>query len=511
MDDNFNKLIKTSTLNEQQEKKLKFSKKSKINLSFAVLLITFFSIFFLMNLFIYSKLESIEIKLSKINNYFSFMNIDDIHKLETFKETVNILLEIIAGLEYLTMYINIIYLILHPFIGLKFVFVVNLSHYSIIILKIIIQGHRPYWKLSNEEFIKQTDCQTDYGSPSNRLFFVCFFYLYSIISIQKLKKEKKQIFSVAQKIIIFIIHFIIVIVLTFIIRVTQDEFFHQLIFSAILGYILICVLLAEDKKIHMFIFQTLKNVYNARRYKIKIFFYIIGLMIITLISTYFIDEKELIAIKQILKDCQKENSYGIRESVKDIVYIFGIVGAVWGSSYTLEKNINKWWIKSSNSVLLLKIIIAIIFNGLFIVLKYFLPKLIKDLDLNFVLNSFINFFQNFLTFGIIPLLFQKFGLIKNDGISKNEPIKINKEDEKVLFKTSIFKEEKEKDEGFIVVDKIIEEDNKNPQINIQLGDDDKEHKNKEQKGEIYENSNLVENVQNLEDEEDDYLYLEGID
>ena len=58
------------------------------------------------------------------------------------------------------------------------------------------------------------------------------------------------------------------------------------------------------------------------------------------------------------------------------------------------------------------------------------------------------------------------------------------------------------------MEKFDEEDNKNKkrQLNNQLDDE------KEQKGEIYENSNLVENVQNLEGEdEESYLYLEGID
>ena len=508
MEDVFDKLIKTSTSNEPQPKKLGFSKKSKLNLSFAVLITTFFSIFFLMNVIIYSKLESIEMKISKINNFFSFFTIDDLHDLETFKRSIDSVIFIFADIEFLTLYINIIYLVFHPFIGLKLIFVVNLSHFFIIILKIIIQAHRPFWEIPNKDFIENTQCQTDYASPSHRLFFMSFFYLYSIISIQKLKKEKKPIFSIVQKVIIFIIHLIIVLVLTFIIRVTLDEFFHQLIFSAILGYILVCVLLIEDKKIHNFIFQTLKNVYNARRYKIKIFFYIIGLICITLISTYFIDEKDLIAIKQILKDCKSQTSFGMKESVKDIVYLFGIVGAVWGSSYTLENNINKWWANSTKKILIYKILITILFNGVFMTFKYFLPKIIKDIDLNFVLDSFIDFLQNFLTFGIIPLLYQKFGLINYEGMSRNEPIKINKEDEKILFRTSIFKDEKEKDEGFVVVEKFDEEDNKNKkrQLNNQLDDE------KEQKGEIYENSNLVENVQNLEGEdEESYLYLEGID
>ena len=92
----------------------------------------------------------------------------------------------------------------------------------------------------------------------------------------------------------------------------------------------------------------------------------------------------------------------------------------------------------------------------------------------------------------------------------------------VLFRTSIFKEEKQKDdEGFIVIDKELKKNEKNDEIKksekeeIQLNEEpNKENeliydKNKEEKGEIYGNSNLVENFQNLEEEE--FLYLEGIE
>jgi magnesium-transporting ATPase (P-type) len=181
-------------------------------------------------------------------------------------------------------------LILHHFIGLKLIFVVNISHYSLILLKIIIQGHRPLWDLRNRKLLKETSCMTDYASPSLFLFFIFFFYLYSIISIQKLKKQKIQLIP---RIFIFLIHSILTFGILIMISSTLNEYFHQLIFTIILGYILICLLLAKDKKIHNFIFQTLKNIYNARRYKIKTFFYVIGLIIITLISSYFIDENDL--------------------------------------------------------------------------------------------------------------------------------------------------------------------------------------------------------------------------
>ena len=317
---------------------------------------------------------------------------------------------------------------------------------------------------------------------------------------------KKNNFKMIYRIILFFIHFLLTFSVIIILGEILDEYFHQLIFTTILGYILICILLAKDKNIHNFIFQSLKNIYNARKNKIKIFFYITGLLIITLISTYFIDEYNISSIKQKLKKCKEKKLFGMKESLKDLGYIFGIIGAVWGASFTLERNISKWWGKNSNGILIIKFIIMLIFNGLFITLKFFLPKLISDIELNFVLSMLINYLQNYFTFGIIPLIFNKFGLISKDK-------KIN------LFKKSIFKEEKD-DYGFIDLDienkkEIENKDEKKSNeetnnIKNNLIENNKYQKNKQENEEIYGNSNLVENVQNLEEEEE-YLYLEGID
>ena len=293
---------------------------------------------------------------------------------------------------------------------------------------------------------------------------------------------------------------------------TFDEFFHQLIFSSILGYILICFLLAKDKNIHNFIFQTLKNIYNARKYKIKIFFYITGLLIITLIASFFIDENNIYSIKQKLKNCKDVKLFGIKESLKDLNYLFNIVGAVWGSSFTLDKKLRKWWEKSSKAILIIRLIIIIIFNGAFMTLKYFLPKLIIDAEFNFVINILINFLQNFLTFGIIPLILDRFGLISNDNLFRPSIFKKEKDDEIIILNTENKEEDKKENEN----EKNENDKEENAKINIKNENDKNEkdeninQKNKEENKKIYGDSNLVENVQN-EDEEEGYLYLEGID
>ena len=527
--------------------KLKLTKKSKQILALRTLIITLFSIFFAMNIIIYSKLESIELKLYNRKKYYFFSLIfqnNDLMLSKAFKTYVNNIINIIAGLNTLTVYNSIIYLTFHPFIGLKLVFVVNISHYCLILIKIILKAHRPFWDLTKEKIKEESICKNDYASPSIDLFFCCFFSLYSIISLKLLQKKK---FSFSQKNIIFLLHFFFVGVLIIISGIALDEYLHQLIFTIILGFVLICLLLEFDKRIHNSIFKTLKNVYYTRIYKMKIFFYIMGTIILTIISLYFIDEDDLNNIKLKVKNinsCNEENlkNFGIKKSFNDLSYIFGVVGAFWGASFTVEKNIGKWWGGVSKRIFIIKVLSIIIVNTIFILLKYYLPYLFKNYEFNFILGGLLNFFQYFCSFGIIPLFLQHMELIERKKLKKNEgsvkkSIRDEEDNNVILFRTSIFKDEKQKgdDEGFVVLDKEVikrnnikeakkkeeKEENKiqNEEENEHLNKSDFENeekeiiynKKKEEEEVIYSPSPLVENVHKLEDEGEYNLALEGMD
>ena len=527
--------------------KLKLSKKSKLNLVLRTIIITLFSVFFSMSIVLYSKLESIELKLYNEKRYyfFSFIFSSNLKASQNFKKYASLIIEdILAGLNSLTVYISIIYLAFHPFIGLKLVFVVNISHFFLLLIKIVLQAHRPFWDLTNEEINSESLCKNDYASPSINLFYCCFFPLYSIISIKLLQKNK---FNCLQKVLIFFVHFIFVGLLIIILGIDLDEYLHQLIFTIILGFVLICLLLELDKNIHNLIFKILKNVYNTRIYKMKIFFYIMGLIVLTIISLYFVDENDINIIKQKLKNiqsCEDENfeMFGIKKSFNDLSYIFGVVGAFWGASFTVEKNIGKWWGGESKRIFVIKAISIIIINTLFILIKYYLPYLFNNYEFNFVLGSLLNLLQYFCLFGIIPLFLEQMELIEKRKLKKEGSLKIKDEedDSVILFKTSIFKQEKQKenDEGFVILDKEIkkkselkeekkEEEkeiiinneikNENENGKIILSEDENEEneiiydKNKEEKEQIYSPSPLVENVTKFEDDEEEYNFVfEGI-
>ena len=524
--------------------KLKLTKKSKMTLVLRTLIITLFSMFFAMSIIIYSKLESIELKLYNEKNYYFFSLIfpNNSNLSLRFKTYVDYIIYIIAGLNSLTVYISIIYLSFHPFIGLKLVFVVNISHYFLILIKIILKAHRPFWDITDDKINEESLCKNDYASPSVNLFFCCFFSLYSIISLKLLKKKK---FTYFIKNLILILHFIFVGIIILILGATLEEYLHQLIFTIILGYVLICFLLEFDKAIHNSIFKTLKNVYNTRIYKMKIFFYIMGMLVLTIISLFFIDENDLDNIKQKVKNitsCTDENfkNFGIKKSFDDLSYIFGVIGAFWGASFTVEKNIGKWWGGESKRIFIIKVISIILVNAFFILVKFLIPKLFDSYEINFIISSLLNFFQNFCSFGMIPLFLQHMELIEKKKIKKTEndinskeSIKDEEDDTVILFKTSIFKDEKQKgdDEGFVILDKEvvkkdkIKEENKieenkinNEKDNEKLyKSDDEENeiiydKKEEEKDVIYSPSPLVENVHKLSDDEEEYnLVLEGVD
>ena len=148
---------------------------------------------------------------------------------------------------------------------------------------------------------------------------------------------------------------------------------------------------------------------------------------------------------------------------------------------------------------------------------------------------------------MIPLFLQYMELIEKKKLKKTDEsfkksIKDEEDGDVILFRTSIFKDEKQKgdDEGFVILDKEVrkkskvieeqkEEEKKDNEINISANeneieklslsksDDENEEnviiydKGDNEKEEIYGPSPLVENVHKMEDEEEYNLVLEGLD
>ena len=62
---------------------------------------------------------------------------------------------------------------------------------------------------------------------------------------------------------------------------------HQIVYNIILSIVAIVFLIDYDTKIYNFIFKSLKNLYNTRVYKMKIFYFVTGLFILGYLGLFF--------------------------------------------------------------------------------------------------------------------------------------------------------------------------------------------------------------------------------
>ena len=122
---------------------------------------------------------------------------------------------------------------------------------------------------------------------------------------------------------------------------------HQIVYNIILSIVAIVFLIDYDTKIYNFIFKSLKNLYNTRVYKMKIFYFVTGLFILGYLGLFFIEENnknEIINNIQKNKDCTEYDidTFGLKEAILNTSFLVGLIGAFWGASFTVEKKVGNW-------------------------------------------------------------------------------------------------------------------------------------------------------------------------
>ena len=504
------------------------SSKSKTIVILRVLIISLCCFFFPLEAVVGNRLQDIEMYLYVEDKLLSFLLIND---KESFQNFINILTNIIASKDAMMVYISLIYSIVHPFIGLKLILISSVTQYFVILLQILFQAHRPFWDLEQLETI----CRNTYPNPSSILFYCSFFYLYTIISFNLLKKKK---FLPLQKLIISIIYIIILILLLMIFGGAYLLYLHQIIYTFIISIVVIALLIDLDTTIHNFIFNSLKNLYNTRVYKMKIFFYVCGLFFIGFISLYFIEENDINKIKDKIrqnKNCTNEDleMFGIKQSLLNISFLSGVVGAFWGASFTVEKKVGKWWSKRSLKKSIIKILYILVVSAIFILLKYYMKVIKSKFEIYFTVEAILDFYECYCIFGPLTFFFQYMGFNEEYTTKSYEKINVNLRDEEDIqfFRTTIFESEKkgEKKEEYVVIDKEIiekskekEDLEKEKEIEIENKRDkkydnldniyeEKENENEEnENNEIYQpTSMIIKNVRQHEEEADFEFYIDN--
>lgn len=507
--------------------KISLSKKSKITLVLRVMIISFCCLFFSFGAIVDRGLEEIEIN-SFLNN--KFLSNDN---SETFEYFVNYTTIILGSYQAIGVYINIIYLVVHPFMGLKLILVCTLSQYLIVILQVLYESHRPSWDSVN---IKSIVCRNTFPNPSLYLFYSAFFYLYLFINFNMFKKKK---FTSKQKIIIMVIYLIYLGINFLLYIVDFFLYYHQIVYTLILSLVVIVILIDYETRIYNFIFNSLKNLYNTRVYKMKIFYLVSGLFTFGYLGLFFIEDSEDLStvrmniIKKDDKECIKGiKTLGKKESILYTSFLGALVGAFWGASFTVEKKVGKWWSKKSRKKSFIKIICILFICGIFITLDILMEELKNRYELLFVLKIILNYFESYCIFGLMPLFFQKIGY-NDDYISQSYEkinLKLTNEDDVQLFRKSIFiNENKGKKDVFVVLDreeknkkddknenKNLKEDeniiNLKPEkdsINNDIKEDisfEKKEENKKNQKDIEPKSMIIKNLVEMGEDEGDYEF-----
>ena len=514
--------------NEKNEKeknninydKIILSPKSKINVILRTMIISLCCFFFPFEAIIDNRLQQIEFQLYVENQFLSFLFSTQLVKSKKFHSFIDILMKILGTSDSIMVIISIIYLNFHPFIGLKLILISSITQYFVIMLQILFQAHRPFWDL--EEF--ETICRNTYPNPSSRLFYSSFFYLYAIISFNLLKKKK---FLPIQKFFISFFYIIILIVLLIMFGGIYLLYFYQIIYTFIISIVVIALLIDFDTNIHNFIFNSLKNVYNTRLYKMKIFFYICGLFFGGFISLYFIEENGINKIKDKISqnsNCSDDDRemFGIKQSLLNISFLSGVVGAFWGAAFTVEKKVGKWWSKRSLKISIIKLICIGIICAIFILTKYYIKTIKSKFEFYFVLEIILDFLESYCIFGPLPLFFQYMGFNEHYTTKNYEKINVNlrEENEIQFFRATIFEDEKKgkKSDGYVVIDRnekenlIENKENEEDTNKIYKNENDNINEEKEEKdnNEIYQpTSMIIKNLRKHEEEGDFEFYIQN--
>ena len=361
----------------------------------------------------------------------------------------------------------LLYIIFHPYIALKLIYCVCIIFYLISIIKCIYQSNRPLWEndINGKNEKEVLECETSFSNPSEGIFIIHFYFLYSIFCIKEFYKRNKNI-KIILKLILFIMYIGIIIFGYIFMLLYKLHYLHEMVFTNVLTMIIVCLLIDFDTKIHRKFFNSTKTIFKTRKNKIKAFIFCFGLTFIAILLYNFISLKNsLFSVEKKLDSCsqRQKEEIGLKSTFNNIPYIFCMMGAFWGTCLAIENNPGEWWyqpliidenelakinrgkfniigekIKISEILLLiLKSILLVIVFLLIWFIFYKIPFI--TFEFNFFISCLKYFCINFICTGIMPIIF---GFLKMN--KKVENINIKSINEELMYGYEEKKENKKK-------------------------------------------------------------------
>lgn len=373
--------------------------------------------------------------------------------------------------DFMAGFLCLLYTLFHPFIAMKVIYGAINFFYCLTLMQILYQSRRPSWE---EWAINDTDksyqdkiieCEASFSSPCNTLFTFIFYTIYSLYSYKQFYSLPNTHMSFILKIVLLFIFLCFIVIEYILLLIYKMHYLHEMIFTTCLTLVWICLLIAFDYKLQNMFFRATKNLFKARKNKIKFFLYcflqlflaiILYNFIASNISSFSIEQK--IIISDSCSKLQKEE-ISLKNTFLEISYIFSMLGAFWGAALTLEHSPGEWWYhperfyysqlindktKEKNEIdsysirfLLLKgFITTTIFFVLWFIMS-FIPYI--SFIFNFVINCVKYFSLFFICTGILPIIYGFVGLNKDKkGLNKKIDDFVKIENSNTLFKSSLF-------------------------------------------------------------------------
>ena len=430
-------------------------------------------------LILISMLTTLSDKLKQTEKNFLFPKLEKLIFYETLTSekihNIFYIFQLFNNKEFIGGFCCVLYSIFHPFIGLKLIFGLSISHYVLMLLKIFYHSERPSWynwEGNKEDSSFKDDiieCDATYSNPSNRIFIFIFFAFYSLFAYKNFYKPKENLNCIFKLLYFLIITFVLIIE-CFLLLIYKLHFLYEIAYSASLSLTLVFVLIELDASYQMKIFRLTKNLFKIRKHVIKSFLFCIFLVLIGFSFYNFsvsTDNLYTVEPKIFINDScsqQQKDEISMKNTIFEISFIFTIMGGIWGTTFALQRNSGRWWYLPSsffvdnddelNNLLVnnffgcneffIFLIKGIFTSGIYFLIWfcfYIIPYV--SYEFNFILKCFQYFISFFICMGVLPVFFGYFNLNKGrtevfENMGQTGVIKIINSQN--LFKPSILVE-----------------------------------------------------------------------
>ena len=303
------------------------------------------------------------------------------------------------------------------------------SMYLYSFVGVLFTEPRPYWIHTD---IDGVNCEAGYGAPCKELVFSMIFYLYIIIEL--FQRPRHQLRSY-----LYVIASLYICLVGYSELYLGENFIHQIVLTLSVAYVYLILVLATDVYIQRISLNS--SFFTPRNRKGKIYWLIASLCLILVVMILRINVDKngsfsIVWIKNAYNQCQFDKDISGIYSVFETGWMFYNYGAVWGALDTSKKLRLGWWRTNYWIRLLRGILTSIIACGI-----YYGFNQIQTFDdfTQFTFNySLPLFICAYLSFGIMPIVFDKIHLTNKDYVEEAiSSISSNKEQANESFSSGI--------------------------------------------------------------------------